>query len=93
MDYEDLPYYELRDKAFNLAEKRHDVGFFVDLFNHTPAMQSASAEGGSLGDISGTIIELVRGARETFGEDQVGDMLPLFVANFATYLREHAPSS
>ncbi len=92
MDYEDLPYDELRDKAFNLAEKRHDVGFFVDLFNHTPAMQSASTEGGSLGDISGTIIELVRAARETFGEDKVGDMLPLFVANFATYLREHAPS-
>ncbi len=92
MDYEDLPYDELRDKAFDLAEKRHDVGFFVDLFNHTPAMQSASTEGGSLGDISGTIIELVRAARETFGEEQVGDMLPLFVANFATYLREHAPS-
>ena len=91
MDYEDLPYDELRDKAFDLAEKRHDVGFFVDLFNHTPAMQAASSEGGSLGDISGTIIELVRAARETFGEEQVGDMAPLFVANFATYLGAHEP--
>ncbi|MEI2729237.1 MAG: hypothetical protein V9E85_08995 [Candidatus Nanopelagicales bacterium] len=89
MDYEDLPYDELRDKAFDLAEKRHDVGFFLDLFNHTPAMQDASTEGGSLGEIGGTIIELVRGARETFGEQQVGDMKPLFVANYATYLREH----
>ena len=38
------------------------------------------------GEIGGTIIELVRGAR-TFGEQQVGDMKPLFVANYATYLR------
>ena len=52
-------------------------------------MQDASTEGGSLGEIGGTIIELVRGARETFGEQQVGDMKPLFVANYATYLREH----
>mgnify|MGYP003426456565 FL=1 len=89
MDYEDLPYDELRDKAFDLAEKRHDVGFFLDRFNHTPAMQDASTEGGSLGEIGGTIIELVRGARETFGEQQVGVMKPLFVANYATYLREH----
>ena len=52
-------------------------------------MQATSAEGGSLGEIGGTIIELVRAARETFGEEQVGDMKPLFVANFATYLRAH----
>ncbi|MGV1035422.1 MAG: hypothetical protein ACOYD0_00155 [Candidatus Nanopelagicales bacterium] len=92
MDYEDLPYEELRDKAFDLAEKRHDVGFFYDLFRHTPAMQATSDEGGSLGDISGTLVELVAAARESFGEDSVGDMQPLFVANFATYLREHGGS-
>lgn len=93
MDYEDLPYDELRDKAFQLAEKRHDIGFFLDLFNHTPAMQQASSEGGSLGELGGSIIEVVRAARETFGEEQVGDMQPLFVANFATYLRKHAPDA
>ncbi|MBP7973306.1 MAG: hypothetical protein WBB44_01805 [Candidatus Nanopelagicales bacterium] len=92
MDYEDLPYEELRDKAFDLAEKRHDVGFFYDLFRHTPAMQATADEGGSLGDISGTLVELVAAARESFGEDSVGDMQPLFVANFATYLREHSES-
>ncbi|MEI8082930.1 MAG: hypothetical protein WCI74_13920 [Actinomycetes bacterium] len=90
MDYEDLPYEELREKAFALAEKRHDVGFFYDLFRHTPAINATADEGGSLGDISGSILELVSAARETFGEEEVGDMQPLFVANFATYLRQHS---
>ncbi len=92
MEYEDLPYDELRDKAFELAEKRHDVGFFYDLYRHTPAMGAMSSEGGSLGDISGSLIDMVTAARETFGEDSVGDMQPLFVAKFATYLREHETS-
>ncbi len=86
---EDLPYDELRDRAFAVAEQRHDVGFFVDLFNHTPAMHDASGEGGSLGDISGSLVETVRGARQAFGEDSVGDLEPLFRARFATYIREH----
>lgn len=89
MSYEDLPYDELRDKAFALAEKRHDVGFFYDLYRHTPAMTAMSSEGGSLGETSGSLIELVEGAREAFGSESVGDLEPLFVARFATYLREH----
>ena len=60
---EDLPYDELRDRAFAIAEERRDVGFFIDLFNHTPAMHDASDEGGSLGDISGSLVETVRAAR------------------------------
>jgi len=35
---EDLPYEELRDRAFAIAEDKRDIGFFVDLFNHSPAM-------------------------------------------------------
>lgn len=89
MAYEDLPYDELRDKAFALAEKRHDVGFFYDLYRHTPALNAVATEGGSLGETSGTLIELVKGAREAFGSESVGEMEPLFVARFATYLREH----
>lgn len=92
MDYEDLPYEELREKAFECAEKRHDLKFFYDLFKHTPAMNATAAEGGSLGEIGGSILELVSAARETFGQEQVGAMEPLFVANYASYLREHSPS-
>ena len=87
--YEDLPYLELRDRAFKVAEKRRDFKFFYDLYAHSPAMQAVSSEGGSLGEIGGSIIEVVKGAEETFGEDSVGDMQPLFVARFATYLRDH----
>lgn len=90
MSYEDLPYEELRDKAFALAEQRHDVKFFYDLYAHTPAMTAMADEGGSLGELSGSLIEIVRGAREAFGEESVGDLQPLFVARFATYLRDHA---
>lgn len=89
MDYEDLPFAELRDRAFAVAKKRHDVGFFIDLFNHTPAMRATSTEGGDLGSISGTVWELAEAAQEAFGEESVGDLEPLFVARFATYLREH----
>lgn len=86
---EDLPYDELRERAFAIAEKRLDLGFFVDLFNHTPAMHDASDEGGSLGDISGSFVESVRAARQVFSGDSVGDLEPLFRARFATYIREH----
>jgi hypothetical protein len=89
---EDLPYDELRDRAFALAEDRHDVGFFMDLFNHSPAMLDASTEGGDLGAIGGSIVETVRAARQTFGEDSVGPFEPLFRARFATYIREHEGS-
>jgi len=89
MDYEDLPYEELRDKAFDRAQERHDVRFFYDLYRHTPAVTAMADEGGSLGEISGSIIEIVEGAREAFGEDSVGEWQPMFVAVYATYLREH----
>jgi hypothetical protein len=89
---EDLPYDELRDRAFAVAESRRDLGFFVDLFNHAPAMHDASTEGGDLGAIGGSVIEAVRAARQAFGEDAVGDLEPLFRARFATYVREHEGS-
>jgi hypothetical protein len=87
---EDLPYDELRDRAFAIAEERHDLSFFVDLFNHTPAMHDASDEGGSLGDISGSFVESVRAARQVFSGQSVGDLEPLFRARFATYIRQHS---
>lgn len=86
---EDLPYEELRHRAFKLAEKRRDMGFFLDLFNHTQSMQDVSDEGGSLGDISGSLIGVIEAAKEAFGHEQVGELEPLFVARFATYIRQH----
>jgi len=87
---EDLPYDELRDRAFAIAEDKRDIGFFVDLFNHAPAMVDVQDEGGSLGDISGSLVESVRAARQVFGAESVGPLEPLFVARFATYIRENS---
>lgn len=88
--YEDLPFDELRQKAFHTAEKRLDIGFFTDVFSHTRGMHAIQGEGGDLGAISGTFVETVQAVREMFGS---GDLDPeteaLLRARFATYLREH----
>jgi hypothetical protein len=86
---EDLPFDELRDRAFELARERHDIAFFVDLMNHTPAAAAMATEGGGLGDIGGSISDMILSAREIFSAEGVGDLEPLFVARFATYIREH----
>lgn len=86
---EDLPYDELRERAFALAEQRRDIGFFFDLMNHTNALHATADEGGSLGEIGGSISETISAARQVFGTDGVGDLEPLFRARFATYIREH----
>ncbi len=86
--FEDWPYPELRDAAFDRARQRHDVSFFVDLMAHTSALTATADEGGSLGEISGSLIETIEAAREAF-RDAPGELEPLFRAVFATYLREH----
>lgn len=88
-ELEDLSFDELRDRAFHLAERRLDVGFFYDLIAHTPSMNQMADEGGSLGEIGGSIIESARAAREVFGSRSVGELEPLFRARFISYLREH----
>jgi len=88
-ELENLEYPALRERAFKLAEKRHDIGFFVDLFNHTRAMHAAATEGGSLGDLSGSLIDVVDATRETFGDEPDPELEPLLRARFVTYLRKH----
>lgn len=88
---EDLPFNELRQQAFHLAEKRLDVGFFTDLFSHMPGMVAIEGEGGDLGSIGGTFIETVRAVREMFGNaDFSPETEALLRARFATYIREHS---
>lgn len=87
---EDLPYAELHERAFALAQQRHDVRFFLDLYNHTRAAHAAATEGGSLGDLSGSLVELVEATRETFATVPDPELEPLLRARFASYIREHA---
>lgn len=89
--YEDLPFDQLRHDAFHLAEKRHDIGFFTDLFGHMPGMVAIEGEGGDLGAVGGTFIETVRAIRQMMGDsDLPPDTEALLRARFATYLRDHS---
>lgn len=85
---QDLPYPELRDRAFHRAEHRADLKFFIDLLAHTPAMNQMADEGGSLGEAGGSVIDSVRAAREAFNDDP-GELEPLFRAVFVDYLTRH----
>ena len=89
---EDLPYDELKTRAFHIAERRLDFGFFVRLMEHTAALNATATEGGSLGDIGGSISETISAAQQVLSSDNVGDLEPLFRARFATYIREHTHS-
>ena len=87
--YEDWPYEDLRDAAFERARQRHDLQFFIDLMTHTPALTATADEGGSLGEIGGSFIETIEAAKQVFSHSGVGDLEPLFVAVFSSYLRDH----
>ena len=85
---ENVPYPELRDRAFHRAERRLDVSFVLGLMAHTPSMEQMADEGGSLGEAGGSIIDSIRSAREAFTDDP-GDLEPLFRAVFVDYLTRH----
>jgi hypothetical protein len=90
---EDLPFDELRQRAFHRAERHVDVGFFTDLFSHMPGMAAIEGEGGDLGAVGGTFIETVRAVREMIGDENLDPTTEaLLRARFATYLREHGES-
>ena len=57
---EDLPFNELRERAFKRAEHHLDIGFFTDLFGHMPGMVAIEGEGGDLGAVGGTFWESIR---------------------------------
>lgn len=85
-DLETLSTEELRDRAFQLAERRRDIGFFWDLLRHVPASAGLAAEDASAGQITGGIAEAVQAVRELFGHD-LGELELLFRARFLDYLR------
>lgn len=87
--YEDLPFDELRHLAFERAKDRHDLKFFVGLFGHMPAAVSMADEGGSLGDIGGSITASIEAAHQMLSGEGAGELEPLLRGVFATYLREN----
>ena len=90
---EDLPFDELRQRAFKYAEHHMDLGFFTDLYSHMPGMMAIEGEGGDLGAVGGTFIESVRAFREMFGDKELDETTEaLFRARFVDYLKEHGQS-
>jgi len=87
---EDLPFDELRHRAFHTAERHLDIAFFSSVFSHMPGMHAIEGEGGDLGSTGGTIIETVKAAREMFAKNPQldPDTEALLRAKFATYLRD-----
>jgi len=82
-----LPTEELRRRAFERAESKHDVGFFWDLLRHMPPAENVAAEDASAGHITGGIAEAIEAVREMFGHD-LGEVEPLVRARFIDYLRK-----
>jgi len=82
-----LPTEELRRRAFDLAERKRDVGFFWDLLKHLRPTADIAAEDGSAGHITGGITEAVEAVRELVTGD-LGDAEPLVRARFIDYLRK-----
>jgi hypothetical protein len=78
---------ELRHRAFELAERRHDFGFLWDVTRHLKPTADAATEDGSSGSIGEVVADLVGIVRGLAGKDGYGEGEPLLRAKFIDYLR------
>jgi hypothetical protein len=79
---------ELRERAFALAEKRHDVKFFWRLFEHLPRADEAAGEDWSGGSIASSVSDAVALWRE-WTRHEYGAEEPIIRAAFLEYLTTH----
>lgn len=87
-ELEALPTEELRAKAFAVAERRVDVGFFWDLIKHLPA-SSALADDDSFSGAPAAISDLIELFRELRG-NHLAEAEPMLRAKFLDYLATHS---
>lgn len=80
---------ELRERAFALARRRRDIGFFWSVFKHLPDADEASALDGSPNAVGPTIDEAVALWREFTGHGYDAESEPLLRAAFIDYLLKH----
>jgi hypothetical protein len=83
-----LPTEELRERAFAIAKKRHDIGFFWSLIQHLPHADDAESLDASLGAVGASITDAVALWRELTGHGY-GENEPLLRAAFVDYLTRH----
>lgn len=84
---------ELRRRAFEIAERKHDIGFFWNLVRHMPESRDMAIEDGSPGPVFASITEAVTMLREMFGgepmERDLGDAEPLVRGYFVAYIESN----
>ena len=83
-----LPTEDLRQRAFALAAKHHDVAFFWSVFKHLPHADDAESLDASLGAVGASSSDAVALWREITGHGY-GDSEPLLRAAFIDYLIKH----
>ena len=86
-DLDALSTEELRSRAFDKAEREHDLRFVWDVATHLRGARAIAGEDGSSGAITGTIAEAVAVVRELMGKAPLGEDEPLLRARFLDYLR------
>lgn len=89
-ELDQLPTDDLRERAFAIAEHRHDVHFFWDLFRHVESTGAIAIEDGSFGNITGSVAATVEAAREVLGKDPDPADEPLLRARFIDYVMAHS---
>ncbi|GAA4911441.1 hypothetical protein LX16_2560 [Stackebrandtia albiflava] len=83
---------ELRERAFALARRRHDLSFFWEVVQRLPHAQEAEEVDGSLGSVGPAIDAVVEMWHELTGHDtDYGDVEPLLRARFIEYLTAPEP--
>ena len=85
-ELESLSTEELRKRAFALAAKHRDVGFFWSVLKHLPHADDAEALEADLGSIGASVSDAIGLWREFTGREGYGDAEPLLRAAFIDYL-------
>lgn len=88
-DLDSLPTEELRQRAFALAVKNHDVGFFWSILRHLPHADDTESLDASLGAVGASINDVIALWREFTGHGY-GEAEPLLRAAFVDYLANDA---
>jgi hypothetical protein len=82
-----MPTEELRERAFAMARRQRDVGFFWSVLRHLPDADEAASLDGSPNSVGPTVDEAVALWRELTGHGY-GEQEPLLRAKFIDYLQK-----
>ncbi|HVY09273.1 MAG TPA: hypothetical protein VHB18_03900 [Mycobacteriales bacterium] len=76
---------ELRERAFDKADRSHDIGFFWDLVKHLRASEEIGSDDGSAGGLGEGITGAINLVRELLGQHESAAE-PMLRARYIDYL-------